>query len=72
MAMDNSVGWPGRMGGLGGGGQRGKNWDNCNSIKIKCNLNLKSVHDIIILKICCLSEIKISLGTLLRRDANLG
>ena len=35
--MDNSVGsgCGSEVGGLGGGGQRGKNWDNCNSINNK-------------------------------------
>ena len=33
MDLDNGVGTDsGRRGGLGRGGQRGKNWDNCNSI----------------------------------------
>ena len=30
-------------GGMGGGGQRGKNWDNCNRITIKMIKNNKKV-----------------------------
>ena len=33
--MDNGGGLTGSGGGLGGGGQRGKNWDNCNIVTIK-------------------------------------
>ena len=36
MDMDTSVGTDcGSRGGPGGGGQRGKNWDNCNRTTIK-------------------------------------
>ena len=32
MDMDNGVVIVGQRGGLGGEGQKGKNWDNCNRI----------------------------------------
>ena len=35
MVVDNSVGIVGVGDGLGGGGQSGKYWDNCNRITIK-------------------------------------
>ena len=35
MGMDNGVGIDCGVGGVGGGGQRGKNWDNYNRIIIK-------------------------------------
>ena len=39
MDLDNCVRMDyGSRGGMGGGGQRGKNWDNCNRITIKNDL----------------------------------
>ena len=42
MDMDKSGDCRGPGEGMGGGGQRGKNWDNCNRITIKNDL-LKSI-----------------------------
>ena len=45
MDMDNNVeiDCGSRGGGMGGGGQRGKNWDNCNRITLK-KLNKKCLQ----------------------------
>ena len=43
----------GAGGGLGGGGQRGENWDNCNRVTIKNKKHMTKMNDLKISNLLC-------------------